>query len=314
MFVSAESHPKLSPGGDAMTGQGDPAPPQPTAAPWSLKRLLPAMLLLLGLGMFFVLRLDRYLSIDTLRDNRQALLNWEQEHRGLAALTYMAIYATAVAFSLPGGAVLSIAGGFVFGPVWGTVYIVGSATLGASVLFLIAKTSLGDPLRARAGPWLQNMQAGFQQNALSYLLVLRLVPLFPFFVVNLVPAFLGVAPLTYVLGTFVGIIPGTFVFASVGAGLSDISAGSILTPQIVVALVGLAVLALVPVPRRSGAAPAACGRGSSPRQGRRSSHRWRGRCVGCIRLRRRVHGRTSSCRGVRADRTARAGSSRRHLG
>jgi uncharacterized membrane protein YdjX (TVP38/TMEM64 family) len=227
---------------------------QSSASRWSPKRLIPVLVLLGGLVAFFVLGLERYVSFDTLRDNRQALLAWVQDHRGLAALVYMAIYATAIAFSLPGGAVLSITGGFLFGAIWGTGYIVISATLGASVLFLIAKTSLGDPLRARAGPWLQKMQAGFQENALSYLLVLRLVPLFPFFVVNLVPAFLGVTLSTYVLGTFVGIIPGAFVYSSVGAGLGsvfdaggEISVKGILTPQIIIALIGLAVLALIPV-------------------------------------------------------------------
>jgi uncharacterized membrane protein YdjX (TVP38/TMEM64 family) len=159
-----------------------------------------------------------------------------------------------VAFSLPGGAVMSIAGGFLFGTIWGSIYILIGATLGATALFIIAKTALGDVLRAKAGPWLQKMEAGFQENALSYLLVLRLVPLFPFFVVNLVPAFLGVSLATYVLGTFFGIIPGVVVFASVGAGLGSIfdageafSARGILTPQILTALMGLAVLALIPV-------------------------------------------------------------------
>jgi uncharacterized membrane protein YdjX (TVP38/TMEM64 family) len=219
-----------------------------------LKRLVPLVVLLGGLAAFFGFGLDQYISFDALRDNREVLLGLVEQYGLLASLAYMATYATVVAFSLPGGAVLSITGGFLFGAIWGTVHIVLSATLGATLLFLIAKTSLGDPLRARAGPWLQKMQAGFQENALSYLLVLRLVPLFPFFVVNLVPAFLGVALSTYVLGTFIGIIPGAFVYASVGAGLGSLfaaggafSAKGILTPQILVALVGLAVLALIPV-------------------------------------------------------------------
>ena len=115
---------------------------------------------------------------------------------------------------------LSITGGFLFGAIWGTVHIVLSATLGATLLFLIAKTSLGNLLRATAGVVAKD--AGrVQENALSYLLVLRLVPLFPFFVVNLVPAFLGVALSTYILGTFIGIIPGAFVYASVGAGTRE---------------------------------------------------------------------------------------------
>jgi uncharacterized membrane protein YdjX (TVP38/TMEM64 family) len=166
----------------------------------------------------------------------------------------MGVYAAAIAFSVPGGAVLSITGGLLFGAVWGTLYIVISATIGATAVFLIAKTSLGDPLRAKAGPWLHRMEEGFRANALNYLLVLRLVPIFPFFVVNLVPAFLGVSLPTYVLGTFVGIIPGSFVYASVGAGIGSLfqagktfSPGDVITPQIFAALIGLAVLALLPV-------------------------------------------------------------------
>lgn len=218
------------------------------------KRFIPLLILLAGLGVFFAFDLDRYFSFEVLRENRQLLRAWVHRAGLLAALSYMAIYAAAIAFSLPGGALLSITGGFLFGAIWGTVYIVIGATVGATALFLIAKTTLGELLRAKAGPWLRKMEAGFQENALSYLLVLRLVPLFPFFIVNLVPAFLGVPLPTYVLGTFVGIIPGTFVYATVGAGLGSIfdaggtfSASGILTPQILTALIGLAFLALVPV-------------------------------------------------------------------
>jgi uncharacterized membrane protein YdjX (TVP38/TMEM64 family) len=210
--------------------------------------------LVAGLVVFFALGLERYLSFDTLREHRTTLRAWVETSGVRAALVFMAIYTTAVAFSLPGATVLSITGGFLFGTVWGTVCIVISATLGATVLFLIAKTALGDAWRARAGPWLQNMEAGFRDNALSYLLVLRLVPLFPFFIVNLVPALLGVPLSTYVLGTFVGIIPGALVYATVGAGLGSIfdaggefSATGILTPQVLLSLIGLAVLAMLPV-------------------------------------------------------------------
>jgi uncharacterized membrane protein YdjX (TVP38/TMEM64 family) len=229
--------------------------PQAASNPsFSFKRLMPLLVLVAGLVVFFALGLHRYLSFEVLRDHREVLLRWVQQNGLLAALVYMAIYAIAVAFSLPGGLVLSITGGFLFGTWLGSLYIVIGATVGATVLFIIAKSALGDFLRTRAGPWLQKMEAGFRDNALSYLLVLRLVPLFPFFVVNLVPAFLGVPLSTYVIGTFFGIMPGVFVFASVGAGLGSIfdkgetfSATGILTPQIVIALVGLAILALIPV-------------------------------------------------------------------
>jgi uncharacterized membrane protein YdjX (TVP38/TMEM64 family) len=221
---------------------------------FSFKRLLPLLVLVAGLVVFVALGLHRYLSFEVLRDNREALLTWVQQNGLLAALVYMIVYAVAVAFSLPGGLVLSITGGFLFGTLLGSIYILIGATVGATALFMIAKSALGDFLRAKAGPWLQKMEAGFRENALSYLLVLRLVPLFPFFVVNLVPAFLGVPLSTYVIGTFFGIMPGVFVFASVGAGLGSIfdkgeafSAAGILTPQIVMALLGLAILALIPV-------------------------------------------------------------------
>ncbi len=230
----------------------DTTAPQGTSL--SYKRLIPVGVLVLGLVAFFVFDLDRFISFEALRENRAALLNWVDAYGVIAALIYMLIYAVAIAFSLPGGAVLTITGGFLFGSAWGTVCVVFAATVGATALFLIAKTSFGDALRAKAGPALQRMQDGFQEGALSYLLVLRLVPLFPFFLVNLVPAFLGVSLRVYVIGTFIGIIPGTFVFATVGAGLGSVfdqggefSAAGILTPQIITALVGLAVLALIPV-------------------------------------------------------------------
>jgi uncharacterized membrane protein YdjX (TVP38/TMEM64 family) len=228
--------------------------PVSSTTSFSIGRLVPFLVLIAGLVVFFALGLQRYISFEVLRENREALLAWVQQKSLLAAISYIMIYAVAVAFSLPGGAVMSITGGFLFGTLWGALYIVIGATLGATALFIIAKTALGDPLRTRAGPWLQKMEAGFRENAMSYLLVLRLVPLFPFFVVNLVPAFLGVSLPTYVIGTFFGIIPGVFVYASVGAGLGSIfdsgetfSASGILTPQILIALIGLAVLALIPV-------------------------------------------------------------------
>ncbi|MGI9502415.1 MAG: TVP38/TMEM64 family protein, partial [Geminicoccaceae bacterium] len=162
--------------------------------------------------------------------------------------------ALATAVSFPGGGLLSITGGFLFGSILGTAWIVIGATIGAVGIFLAAKTALGDALKAKAGPWLNKMEEGFRDNAFSYLLVLRLIPVFPFFVVNLVPAFLGVGLRTFTLATFIGIIPGAFVFASVGAGLGSVfdqgesfSPAAALTPEVITALVGLAVLALVPV-------------------------------------------------------------------
>jgi len=220
----------------------------------SATRLLPLLALLVGLGLFLALGLQDQLNCAALRDNRAWLGDWVASHRLLAILGFMALYAAAVALSVPGAAILSVAAGFLFGTPTAAAMVVTAATAGATVLFLAARTAFRDLLQPRVGPWLAKLQRGFAENELNYLLFLRLVPLFPFFIVNLVPAFLGVRLRNFVVATFLGIIPGSFVFASVGAGLGglfdagrDCSLDSVLTPQVILALVGLAVLALVPV-------------------------------------------------------------------
>lgn len=228
--------------------------PPSVAKPFAWRRLIPVLIIVAGVVTFFVLDLDRYLSIETLRQHHHTLRAWVETSGVFAACIFMAVYIVTVALSLPGATVLSIASGFLFGAIWGTAVAVVSATLGGTALFMIAKITFGDALRARAGPWLHALEAGFREHALSYLIVLRLVTILPFFAINLVPAFLGVPLSTFVLGTFVGIIPGSFVYASVGAGLGHIFAAGgtfsltgVLTPQILAALVGLAVLTLVPI-------------------------------------------------------------------
>jgi len=159
-----------------------------------------------------------------------------------------------VAFSVPGALIATLTGGFLFGTLSGGLYTIVGATIGATIVFLAARTALGDLLRAKAGPGIRKMEEGFAKNAFSYLLVLRLVPLFPFFLVNLAPAFLGVRLRTYVVATFFGVIPGTFVFASVGNGLGavfdsgeDPNLGIIFQPEVLLPILGLAALSLVPV-------------------------------------------------------------------
>lgn len=222
-----------------------------------VKRFSPLVMLLLAITAAFALGLDDYVSFEQLERNRGWLLDFVDRHAFLAPLGFMLIYAIAIALSLPGGAILTIAGGFLFGIVAGTVYAVIAATLGATVVFLIARTALGDSLRQRAGPAVRRMEAGFRENALNYLLFLRLIPAFPFWLVNLVPAFLGVPLGTYVVATAVGIIPGTLVFASVGNGLGTVfetggrpDLGIIFKPDIILPIIGLAVLAILPVAYR----------------------------------------------------------------
>ena len=226
----------------------------PNQAGTAIGRLWPVAALLLALILLYLFGPDNATLFDALRSNREKMLSLVAEYALIAELVFAVVYAVAIAFSIPGGAMMTIIGGFLFGPLRTTLYVVVAATLGATALFVVARVAIGNRLRPRAGPWMAKMEAGFQDNAMSYLLVLRLVPLFPFFIVNLVPAFLGVGLRTYVIATFFGIIPGTFVFALAGNGLGsaldasdDFSISAVLSPDIVAALVGLAVLALTPV-------------------------------------------------------------------
>lgn len=217
------------------------------------KRLAPVAVLAALAVAVFAFGFDDYLTFEALREHRAALRGWVAEYGAVAALVYVLIYAAAVAMSLPGAVFMTLAGGFLFGAALGTAYTVVAATLGATAVFLVARTALGDSLRARAGPWMTRLEAGFRGNALSYLLVLRLIPVFPFWLVNLVPAALGVPLGVFVAATAVGIVPGTFVFCLAGAGLGGVfdsgetfSASAVLTPEIVAALLGLAALSLAP--------------------------------------------------------------------
>ena len=221
------------------------------------KRLSILAVLAAGLAAFFAAGLHEQLSFEALRNNREMLASWVEANLLLALLAYLAGYAVVIAFSLPVGAVATISGGFFFGLWFGTAATVVGATLGAAALFVAAQTVLGDRLRSRVGAALERMDSGFRQNAFNYLLVLRLVPLFPFFLVNIAPAFANVRLSTYVSATFIGIVPGTFVYTSVGNGLGAVfdSGGEpdlslILEPEILLPILGLSVLALVPVAYR----------------------------------------------------------------
>lgn len=221
---------------------------------FSLARLTPVLVLIAGLGAFFWFDLDAYLSLEMLRENRAGLGAWVADNAVLAAVVFILVYTVLVALSVPGALVATLTGGLLFGTVLGGLYTVIGATAGATIIFLAAKTALGDMLRAKASGAILKMEEGFRENAFSYMMVLRLVPAFPFFLVNLAPAFLGVKLRTYVVATFLGIIPGTFVFASVGNGLGalfekgqDPDLGIIFAPEILLPIIGLALLSLLPI-------------------------------------------------------------------
>lgn len=223
----------------------------------SFTRLAPLLILGAGLVAFFALGLNEYLTLDLLKENRGALKDWVHANKTQAVLLFITAYIIVAAFSLPLGALFSVAGGFLFGNLFGTAWIVIGATIGATILFLVAKTALGDALRERFAARVKAMEEGFRANAFSYLLLLRLVPLFPFWLVNLAPAFLGVSAVTFIVTTFIGIIPGAFVFASIGNGLNalfeageepDLSLLALLSrPDFYIPIVGLVVLSLIPI-------------------------------------------------------------------
>jgi uncharacterized membrane protein YdjX (TVP38/TMEM64 family) len=189
---------------------------------WSLAKLAPLAILIAVMGVAYAFGLHKYLSFETIGMNYDALKTFIARNLVAAVLLYMLAYMVVVALSLPAGLLMTLAGGLFFGWQIGAPATVIGATAGATLIFLIAKTSLGEALARQAGPWLARLQDGFKENALSYLLFLRLVPVFPFAVVNLAPAFLGVPLRTYVIGTLLGIIPGTTAFSVAGAGLGSV--------------------------------------------------------------------------------------------
>lgn len=250
-----------------MNGKAQPQHP-------NVSRWLPLALLLLAMALAYAMGWHKLLTFKTIGLNYEALKDFIGAHLGTALLLYFAGYIAVVALSLPGGLVMTLSGGLLFGWQLATVATVIAATIGATIVFLVAKTSIGEPLAARAGPWLGKLRDGFRENALSYLLFLRLVPAFPFFVVNLAPALLGVPLPTYVVATFFGIIPGTLAFSVAGSGLGSaieaqnelytaclakapahpesqclytVDIGALVTTELIAAFVLLGLVALIPV-------------------------------------------------------------------
>lgn len=235
-----------------------------------LRRLAP-LLLIGGLAILvLVMGWHRELSLETLLRHRDALDRFVAAHLVRALAVFIGLYVVVVALSIPGAVYLTVSSGILFGAFVGALASVVGATIGATLLFLIARTALGEHLIRRAGPAAQRIAAGFREDAFSYLLFLRLVPVFPFFLVNLVPALCGIALLPFISATALGIIPATFAFAFVGSGLDSaleaqrtaydgcVASGetgcrlnfdlhAALTPELLAALVTLGVIGLLPV-------------------------------------------------------------------
>jgi uncharacterized membrane protein YdjX (TVP38/TMEM64 family) len=241
----------------------------PTGHSWP-RRLAPVAAVVLVMALVFAMGWHRYLSLETLVRHRAAIESFVAARYPLAIATFIAVYVAAVALSIPGAAILTITGGVLFGWLAGALAAIVGATSGATIVFLIARGACGESILRRAGPLVSKLADGFRADAFNYLLFLRLVPVFPFWLVNLAPAVVGVRLPTFVLATALGIIPATFAFALVGGGLDsviaaqeaayrgclavgrpecrlDFSMSALVTPQLLAAFVALGVVALIPV-------------------------------------------------------------------
>jgi uncharacterized membrane protein YdjX (TVP38/TMEM64 family) len=231
-----------------ISGQAAMTTSIPTTTKASSGRAVVALSLLIGIVAFFFFDLDRFLSLEALQANRDRLLGFADGHYASAVGLFIFAYCTVVGLSLPGGAIMTLAGGFLFGSALGTLYVNVGATTGATLAFLAARYLLRDWVERKFGSRLSPFQEGFAKNSFSYLLTLRLIPLFPFFLVNMLSGLTRVPIGTYVAATALGIIPGSFVFAYAGRQLGTInSLKEIVSPNVLFAFTLLGLLALVPV-------------------------------------------------------------------
>ncbi|MEW6246486.1 MAG: TVP38/TMEM64 family protein [Nitrospirota bacterium] len=202
----------------------------------------------LAIGAFFYFDLGHYLTLEALKANRDRLLAFTDANFAAAVGIFIATYCVVTGLSLPGAAILTLAGGFLFGSVLGTVLVNIAATTGATLAFLAARYLLRDWVEQKFGDRLGPIQEGFSKNAFSYLMTLRLIPLFPFFLVNMVSGLTRMSVSTYVAATAIGIIPGSFVYAYAGRQLGTInSLKEIASPNVLLAFTLLGLLALAPI-------------------------------------------------------------------
>ena len=234
------------------------------------RQWLPAVVLVVLIAVAYGFGLHKHLSLEALALNRDLLRQFVDANLVLAVVLFMAAYIAIVALSLPGAAVMSIAGGFLFGWIISVPVSMMAAMIGATIVFQIVKTSLGAAVAARAGPLVQKVSKGFSENAFSFLLFLRLAPVFPFFMVNAVAGLCRVPLRTFIIATAIGIIPGALAFALLGSGLDAVidrakadhaacvatgaadcqfhlGLSDLVTPQLLLAFAGLGLVALIPV-------------------------------------------------------------------
>lgn len=229
-------------------------------------RFLPAALVILVFVVIWSMGWFDYFSLSSLIMHRHALAAHIADNWLLALAVYFLLYAGLVAISFPGATLLTVSAGLLFGAITGGAVTIFAATLGATIIFFVARSSFGDILEKRAGPFVSRMIDGFNRDAFNYLLFLRLAPVFPFWVVNIVPGLVNMPVSTYVAATFLGIIPGTFAYAFIGAGLDSVIAAqehanpgcadagtcridpsALVTNELLLAMAALAVISVLPV-------------------------------------------------------------------
>lgn len=206
------------------------------------------LLVATGIGAFFYFDLHQYLTLESLKRNRDQLLAYTQQHYTTAVLVYVCLYCLQTALSLPGATILTLGGGLLFGSVLGALFVNIAATSGATLAFLTARYLLHDWVERKFGHRLEPLQRGFSKNAFNYLLTLRLIPLFPFFLVNMVSGLTRMRLTTYVLATAIGILPGSLIYTNAGRQLGMIdSLSEIASPRVLGAFALLALFALLPI-------------------------------------------------------------------
>lgn len=249
-----------------MTNDTEQSPNKTSALGGNLKKWLPLGVIASILGFAWIGGWFEYLSLSNMIMHREALGDIVSSNFLISILGYIVFYAGLVAISFPGASLLTIAAGFLFGGWLGGIATVFGATLGAVIIFEIARTSFGEAMQKRTGKFVDKMREGFQEDSFLYLLTLRLTPVFPFWVINIVPALLNMKIVPYAIATFIGIIPGTIAYAFIGAGLDSvimaqeaanpgcaasgtcqINPGSLITTEVIIAMVGLGVISIMPV-------------------------------------------------------------------
>jgi len=211
------------------------------------KKIIILAIVACAIAAFFMFDLGRFLTLESLKANRDALLSYYAAHKLFFIISFILVYTAQTALSLPGAAILTLAAGAIFGALLGTVWVNIGATTGAVLAFLLARTLLRDWVVHTFGNKMKSLDKGLKESALSYLLFLRLVPLFPFFLVNLACGVTGLPMRTYILGTMVGILPGSFVYANAGASIASInSLSEVASPRVLFSFALLGLFALIP--------------------------------------------------------------------